>query len=69
MHCHCGYLCIKKKTTLIAHLSFIFSTHSHNRTRKYLIKVLETFVKQLLPLASHLGILYRLYRDPLRRIA
>ena len=87
MHCRCGYLCIKKKTTLLTNdwgnwqlvicyfllkgailsegLFYLFSTHSPNKTRKYLIKVLETFVKQLLLLASHKDILYR---DPLGRI-
>ena len=87
MHCRCGYLCIKKKTTLLTNdwgnwqlvicyfllkgailsegLFYLFSTHSPNKTRKYLIKVLETFVKQLLLLASHKD---ALYRDPLGRI-
>ena len=86
MHCRCGYLCIKKKTTLLTNdwgnwqlvicyfllkgailsegLFYLFSTHSPNKTRKYLIKVLETFVKQLLLLASHKDVLYR---DPLGR--
>ena len=60
-----GVLPIHLSCILSEGLFYLFSTHSPNKTRKYLIIVLETFVKQLLLLASHKDVLYR---DPLGTI-